>query len=75
MLDNVDEDPDYDSTDMSMAFTRGVELDTIGRMPAGIIYRNDASVGREVPPAMAKQDLDPAQHLDSYGKIMASYAV
>jgi len=75
MLDNVDEDPDYDPTDMSMAFTRGVELDTVGRMPAGIIYRNEAAVGREVPPAMAKQNLDPAQHLESYGKIMASYAV
>ena len=44
-------------------------------MPAGLIYRNESAVGREVPPSMASQDLDPGQHLESYGKIMASYAV
>jgi len=75
MLDNVDEDPDYDPTDITAAFKRGVDLDTVGRMPAGLIYKNEVSVGREVPPSMAKQDLDPRQHLEGYGKIMASYAV
>ena len=75
MLDNADEDPDYDPTDITAAFKRGVDLDAVGRMPAGLIYKNEVSVGREVPPSMANQDLDPRQHLEGYGKIMASYAV
>ena len=75
MLDNVDEDPDYDPTDITAAFKRGVDLDAVGRMPAGLIYKNEVSVGREGPPSMANQDLDPRQHLEGYGKIMASYAV
>jgi hypothetical protein len=28
-----------------------------------------------VPPAMARQPIDPARHLDSYNDIMSSYAV
>ncbi|NKB57576.1 MAG: 2-oxoacid:ferredoxin oxidoreductase subunit beta [Alphaproteobacteria bacterium] len=75
MLDNLDEDPDYDPTDLSMAFSRGVALDAEGRMPAGVIYRNDGAVGKEAPPSMAGQDLNPAQHLDAYRGIMNSYAV
>ncbi len=75
MLENVDDDPNYDPTDLSAAFARGVALDAEGRMPAGVIYRADGTVGREVPPAIAHQDVDPAQHLDAYRDIMASYAV
>ena len=75
MLDNLDDDPNYDPTDLSMAFSRGVALDVEGRMPAGIIYRAESAVGKEAPPSMADQDLNPAQHLDAYRGIMASYAV
>jgi len=75
MLDNLDDDPNYDPTDLSMAFSRGVSLDVEGRMPAGIIYRAESAVGKEAPPSMADQDLNPAQHLDAYRGIMASYAV
>ena len=75
MLDNLDDDPNYDPTDLSMAFSRGVALDVEGRMPAGIIYRAESAVGKEAPPSMADQDLNPVQHLDAYRGIMASYAV
>ncbi len=75
MLDNLDDDPNYDPTDLSMAFSRGVALDAEGRMPAGVIYRAEGAVGKEAPPSMADQDLNPAQHLDAYRGIMASYAV
>ena len=75
MLVNLDEDPDYDPTDLSMAFSRGVALDAEGRMPAGIIYRKDDAVGKEAPPSMADQDLNPTQHLDAYRGIMNAYTV
>lgn len=75
MLVNLDEDPDYDPTNLSMAFSRGVELDAEERMPAGIIYRKDDAVGKEAPPSMADQDLDPTQHLDGYRAIMNAYTV
>ena len=75
MLVNLDEDPDYDPTDLSMAFSRGVALDAEGRMPAGILYRKDDAVGKETPPSMADQDLNPAQHLDAYRGIMNAYTV
>jgi 2-oxoglutarate ferredoxin oxidoreductase subunit beta len=75
MLDNVDDDPDYDSTDLAAAFGRSAALEAEGRMQAGLIYRSATAVGREVPAAMALQDVDPAQHLDAYRDIMTSYAV
>lgn len=75
MLVNLDDDPDYDPTDLSMAFSRGVALDAEERMPAGIIYRKDDAVGKEAPPSMANQDLNPVQHLDAYRGIMNAYTV
>ena len=75
MLDNLDDDPNYDPTDLSMAFSRGGALEVEGRIAAGIIYRAESAVGKEAPPSMADQDLNPAQHLDAYRGIMASYAV
>jgi len=75
MLVNLDDDPDYDPTDLSAAFARGVALEAAGRMPAGVIFRADDATGYKTPPAMARADIDPARHLDSYNDIMTSYAV
>ena len=75
MLENLDDDPDYDPSDLAGAFARGVALEAAGRMPAGVIYRAESAAGREVPPSMAHLAIDPAQHRDSYKSIMNSYAV
>ena len=75
MLENLDDDPTYDPTDLAAAFARGVALEAQGRMPAGVIFRSDGGAGRKIPPAMALQDIDPARHIDRYNDIMSSYAV
>jgi 2-oxoglutarate/2-oxoacid ferredoxin oxidoreductase subunit beta len=75
MLENVDEDPDYDPTDLGAAFARNISLEAEGRMQAGLIYRPASATEEEKPAPMALQDVNPTQHLDTYRDIMSSYTV
>jgi 2-oxoglutarate ferredoxin oxidoreductase subunit beta len=75
MIDNVDEDPDYDPTDLAAAFTRNITLEAEGRMQGGLIYHAADPIEEEKPAPMAMQDVNPAQHLESFQNIMTAYAV
>ena len=80
ILDNLDDDPDYDPSDRAAAFGRSIELASKGRLASGLIYQGegatmDAAWRHDRFEAPALQDIDPARHAKSYAKIMASYAV
>ena len=80
ILDNLDDDPDYDPSDRGAAFNRSIALASKGRLASGLIYQGtgatmDAAWRHDRFEAPALQDIDPARHAESYAKIMASYAV
>ena len=75
---DVEQDPDYDSSNKVAAFTRLMELRDQGRLPIGLLYRGDRpaleerALNHDFPPP-ALQDIDPAKLMDEYQKTLGSF--
>lgn len=75
VLHDLDADPDHDPGDRAAAFRSSIELGLEGRMPVGLIYRDESAVPADGKPAPALEDVDLSRNGAAYQELLARYAV